>query len=178
MKIKHRPLNVNSATYQQELRPDRPATATPEKLARGRLLIQNFALGFGIVFLVVGIAGFIPGLSQPEHTTPPLVMEAFHGRLLGLFPINLLHNVVHLLIGVWGILGARNIAGAIGFSRGLAIFYGLLAIMGLIPGLQTLFGLIPIHGHDVWLHAGSALIAAYFGFGPPARSAKLGQRML
>jgi hypothetical protein len=42
--------------------------------------------------------------------------------------------------------------------------YGLLAILGLIPGTNTLFGLVPIYGHDVWLHALSALIAAYFGF--------------
>ena len=50
------------------------------------------------------------------------------------------------------------------YARGLAIFYGLLAIMGLIPGLNTTFGLIPIFGHDIWLHALSALVAAYFGF--------------
>jgi len=50
------------------------------------------------------------------------------------------------------------------FGRGLAIFYGLLAILGLIPATNTMFGLVPIYGNDVWLHAGTALIAAYFGF--------------
>jgi hypothetical protein len=40
----------------------------------------------------------------------------------------------------------------------------LLAILGLIPATNTMFGLVPIYGNDVWLHAGTALIAAYFGF--------------
>jgi hypothetical protein len=50
------------------------------------------------------------------------------------------------------------------FARALAILYGLLAVLGLIPGLNTLFGMVPLHGHDVWLHAGTAMIAAYFGW--------------
>ena len=87
-------------------------------------------------------------------------VEANHGRLLGLFPINLLHNLVHLLVGLWGLAGARSFSGALGFARGLAIFYGLLVVLGLIPGTDTLFGLVPIQGHDVWLHALSAAVAA------------------
>lgn len=50
-------------------------------------------------------------------------------------------------------------------------FYGALAVMGLIPGLDTLFGLVPIFGHDVWLHAVTAAAAVYFGWfavTPPA----------
>ena len=50
------------------------------------------------------------------------------------------------------------------YARALAVFYGLLAVLGLIPAMNTLFGLVPIHGHDVWLHAGTALVAAYFGW--------------
>ena len=130
---------------------------------------QKFALAFGILYLVVGLLGFVPGVVQPPPADAPnLMVEANHGRLLGLFPINLLHNLVHLLVGAWGLAGARSFAGALGFARGLAIVYGLL---GLIPGTDTLFGLVPIQGHDVWLHALSAAVAAYFGFGPPARAA-------
>ena len=44
------------------------------------------------------------------------------------------------------------------------MLYGLLAVLGLIPATNTLFGFVPLHGHDVWLHAGTALIAAYFGW--------------
>jgi hypothetical protein len=56
------------------------------------------------------------------------------------------------------------------FARSLAIFYSALAVMGLIRGINTLFGLLPLHGHDVWLHAGTAAIAAYFGWRAEFRS--------
>jgi hypothetical protein len=84
--------------------------------------------------------------------------------LLGLFPINILHNIVHLAIGLWGVLSYRSYGGARTYARGLVVLYALLAIMGLVPGLNTTFDLIPIFGHDVWLHALTALAAAYFGF--------------
>jgi hypothetical protein len=130
-------------------------------------MIRQFALIFGIIYLVVGVLGFVPGLVQPAPNAPPVAADAIHGRLLWLFPINILHNIVHLLIGAWGILGWRSLSGAILFSRGVAIIYGLLAILGLIPATNTLFGFVPIYDHDVWLHAVSALIAAYFGFIAP-----------
>jgi hypothetical protein len=62
------------------------------------------------------------------------------------------------------------VTGARGYAKGLAIIYGILAVMGLIPGLNTLFGLVPLHGHDVWLHAVTAIIAAYFGWFAAART--------
>jgi hypothetical protein len=126
---------------------------------------RRFALIIGILFLAAGIMGFIPGLvSSPHPGDPHVTVHHNHGRLLGIFPVNTLHNIVHLLIGVWGLASFRRFTLARGFARGLAIFYGLLAVMGLFPNLNTTFGLIPIHGHDVWLHAGTALLAAYFGW--------------
>ena len=139
-------------------------------------MIRTFALVFGIIYLLVGILGFIPGLNQHHADLPPIAVDSFYGRLMGLFPVNILHNIVHILIGTWGILSSRSVPAARLFGKGLAILYGLLAIMGLVPGLNTMFGLVPIFGHDVWLHAGSALIAAYFGWiaregdGAPRRS--------
>jgi hypothetical protein len=50
------------------------------------------------------------------------------------------------------------------YARSLAVLYGVLGIMGLVPGLNTVFGLLPLHGHDVWLHLGTAAVAAYFGW--------------
>lgn len=127
--------------------------------------VRRFALIFGIIYLVVGIAGFIPQLLQaPASNAPQLAVDSLHGRLLGLFPVNLLHTLVHVAIGVWGLIAAKSIRAGVTYARSLAIIYGVLAVMGLIPGLQTMFGLAPLHGHDVWLHAGTALIAAYFGF--------------
>ena len=127
-------------------------------------MIKTFALIFGIIYVIAGIAGFIPALTPHTADMPPLTVDTAHGRALGLFPVNILHNFVHIAIGIWGILSSRSIGGARFFARGLAIFYGLLAILGLIPATNTMFGLVPIYGHDVWLHAGTALIAAYFGF--------------
>lgn len=125
---------------------------------------RYFALIGGIVYALVGLLGFIPGTHPLPMDAPQLAVDAGYGFLLGLFPINILHNIVHLAIGVWGILSYRSYAGSRAFARGLAILYALLAIMGLIPGLNTTLGLIPIFGHDVWLHALTAIAAAYFGF--------------
>ncbi|MDQ4119927.1 MAG: DUF4383 domain-containing protein [Acidobacteriota bacterium] len=128
-------------------------------------MIKTFALIFGIVYLLVGILGFVPGINNMDAAgLEPVSVHMSHGRLLGLFPVNAMHNIVHILIGVWGILASRSIGGARVYAQGLAIIYGLLTILGLIPATDTLFGLAPIYGHDVWLHAGTALIAAYFGF--------------
>lgn len=126
--------------------------------------VRTFALIFGIVFLLVGIAGFIPGLLAPPHTHPDVAVDAGYGYLLGLFPVNVLHNIVHILFGLWGLLAYRSATGARNYARGTAIIYGLLVLMGLIPGLNTVFGLVPLFGNDIWLHALLAAIAAYFGF--------------
>jgi hypothetical protein len=126
---------------------------------------RTFALIAGIVYLAVGVLGFIPQLlSAPPANAPALGINAFYGYMLGLFPVNLMHNLVHVAIGAWGIAASRNAGGARTYAKALAILYGILAVMGLIPGLNTLFGLAPIHGHDVWLHALTAIIAAYFGW--------------
>jgi hypothetical protein len=136
---------------------------------------RYFALVIGIVYLLVGIVGFIPASLSPPGVVGPdsargLSVTALHGRLMGLFPVNLLHDVVHVLIGIWGIAAYRSFDGARAFARGLAIIYGLFAAMGLIPRLDTVFGLVPLYGHDVWLHAVTALVAAYFGWGVADRS--------
>lgn len=125
----------------------------------------RFALVFGIIYLVVGVAGFVPALlTAPEGATQNLAVDTLHGNLLGLFPVNILHTLVHLAIGLWGVMAAKSIGASVTYARSIAVLYGVLAIMGFIPGLSTMFGLVPLHGHDIWLHAGSALVAAYFGF--------------
>jgi len=120
-------------------------------------MVITAAKVLGGVFVAVGILGFIPQLVT-------------NGMLLGLFPINAVHNAVHILLGLWGILAAKNAAGAVTYFKGIAVIYALLTVLGLIPATNTLFGLAPIHGNDVWLHAVLALVAAYFGFGPGAKA--------
>ncbi|WP_035139951.1 DUF4383 domain-containing protein [Fischerella sp. PCC 9605] len=126
--------------------------------------IRYFALVVGIFFLLVGILGFVPGLLSLPKSAPAIQVNTGYGYLFGIFPINYLHNVVHLVVGVLGIAAFWSFKFARLYAQGLAIFYGLLAVMGLIPATNTTFGLIPIFGNNVWLHALTALIAAYFGY--------------
>lgn len=130
------------------------------------MAIRYFAIAAGLVYVLIGLLGFVPGINVPgPPDAPDIAVDNFYGYLLGLFPVNILHNLVHLAIGAWGIWAyTKGIPGSRMFARGLAVVYGLLAVMGLIPVLNTTFGLIPIYGHDVWLHAGTALLAAYFGW--------------
>ena len=125
----------------------------------------TFALIFGIIYLAVGLLGLIPAaLRPPPADAPPTHFTMLYGYLLDVFPVNVLHSAVHLAIGAWGIAAWRGLSHPLVYARAIALFYGALAVMGLIPGMNTLFGMLPIHSHDVWLHAGSAAIAAYFGW--------------
>jgi hypothetical protein len=125
----------------------------------------TFALIFGIAYLGAGLLGLIPAaLMPPPADAPPTTFAVMYGYLLGLFPVNILHSAVHIAIGAWGLMAWRGTASPHVFARSLAMLYGVLAVMGLIPGLNNVFGFIPLHGHDVWLHAGTAAVAAYFGW--------------
>lgn len=124
---------------------------------------RTFALLFGIAFLAIGISGFIPGLSSPLHAGHPEVTGTAR-QAFGLFPVNELHNVVHILFGLWGLLASRSLGGSVTYARGVAIVYAVLTVAGLVPNLQTMYGMVPLYGNDVWLHAVLALVAAYFGW--------------
>lgn len=126
---------------------------------------RKFALIWGIVFLGLAATGLIPGLLQPPHAgDPDLAVDAMHGRALGIFPVNILHTLVHAAFGIWGLVASRSWDAAKTYAKAVAIIYALFVIMGLIPGLATTFGLVPLHGNDVWLHILLAAPAAYFGF--------------
>jgi hypothetical protein len=121
------------------------------------------ALVFGVVFLLAGIAGFFAAPPPPD--APPLTLEHGHGLALGLFPVNTLHNLVHLVFGVLGLAASRGaVMAARQYFQLVAVAYALLVILGLLPATQTLFGLTPLWGNDVWLHLLLAAAAGYFGF--------------
>lgn len=126
---------------------------------------RTFALIFGIAYLGAGLLGLMPGLlTPPPPDAPPMRFDVMNGELLGLFPVNMLHTLVHLLIGAWGLAAFMGWSQPRLYARSLAVFYGVLGLMGLIPALNTMFGILPLHGHDIWLHVGTAAVAAYFGF--------------
>ena len=126
---------------------------------------RTFALIWGVAFLMLAATGFIPGLLHDIHPEDPhLLVDEMYGRALGLFPVNVLHSLVHLVFGIWGVLAYRDWDKAKAYAKAVAVIYGLFVVMGLIPGLNTTFGLVPLHDNDVWLHAVLAIPAAYFGF--------------
>ncbi len=118
--------------------------------------VQRAAQIFGIVFILVAILGFVASggsmEADPEHAP----------RLLGLFPVNVLHNVVHLLFGIWGLVASRTFEGSRTYGRVGGIAYLGLALLGLIS--PDMFGLVPIGDHDIWLHAILGIALAAIGF--------------
>ena len=131
----------------------------------------TMALVFGVVFSIVGLLGFFA--SPPDPAAPPLTLDHGHGMVLGLFAVNTLHNVAHLLFGILGIAaGSGVLLAARAYFQLVAVAYVLLAVLGLIPVTQTAFGFIPLWGNDVWLHAAIAAVAAYFGFAAPVAAVR------
>jgi hypothetical protein len=132
---------------------------------------RTFALVFGIVFLLAGASGFIPGMLHPvPANAPPLTVTMGYGLVMGLLPVNVLHNLVHVLFGILGVVAYGGFFAPRVYAQIVAVAYGLMVILGLLPATNTLFGLVPIYGNDVWLHLVLGLVAAYFGFMNPAEA--------
>ncbi|HCR70001.1 MAG TPA: DUF4383 domain-containing protein [Anaerolineae bacterium] len=126
---------------------------------------KYFALVIGILFVLAGVGGFLPIITQPAPADAlPLHLNTSHGRLLGLFPVNIAHNIFHFTVGVFGLLSYKQYATAKTFSKGLAVTLGILTVLGFFPNLNTLFGWLPIYGHAIWLHGLEAIVAAYLGY--------------
>ena len=127
-------------------------------------LAQRFAQIFGLVYLLVGILGFIPPLLT-QGGVPGPVIGPFVGSLLGLFAVNWLHNIAHLAIGAAGLASYRSPAGARSYAIGVGVLYLLLFVIGLI--LPTVFGLLPLNGPDNILHLVSGAAALAIGLASP-----------
>ena len=121
-----------------------------------RDLLTTTAQLFGVVFLLVGILGFIPGITS--DAPGDFSGEGSEAELLGIFNVSILHNIVHLLFGIAGLALARTADGARTFLIGGGVVYLLLWIVGLIGGLEWL----PVNSADNWLHfvLGVALLGA------------------
>jgi hypothetical protein len=128
---------------------DRPTTGD-------RSTLQTVALLFGVVFLLVGILGFIPGITS--DAPGDFAGDESEAELLGLFQVSVLHNIVHLLFGIAGLALARTWDGARNFLIGGGVVYLLLWVLGLI-GLADW---VPVNSADNWLHfvLGVAMVGA------------------
>lgn len=132
---------------------------------------RNCALALGIIFLLLGIAGFIPAFTTlPGETFDsgiPLDADGIYSKgfslLFGAFPTNFIHNLVHVAVGVLGIAAATT-GNAKLYNRGFAISYAVIFLMGIIPLAKTTFGIMPVFGNNVWLNGLTSVIAGYYGF--------------
>ncbi|MGH3810978.1 MAG: DUF4383 domain-containing protein [Pseudonocardiaceae bacterium] len=128
-----------------------------------RTPIQLAALAVAAVFLLVGVLGFVPGVTSSYDQ----MMFAGHeseAHLLGLFQVSILHNIVHLLFGVVGFALARTATGARGFLSGGGIIYLLLWVYGLIIAAESPANFVPLNTADNWLHLALGLGMAVLGF--------------
>jgi hypothetical protein len=135
---------------------------------RDRSPIQIAALLVGAVFLIVGIAGFIPGITTnvgdmkfAGHESP--------SELLGLFQVSILHNIVHLAIGIIGLVAAATWEGARLYLVGGGAIYLALAVYGWIVDRTSDANFVPMNNADNVLHVllggGMILLGVVLGRG-------------
>ncbi|MBC3190940.1 DUF4383 domain-containing protein [Pseudonocardia sp. C8] len=128
----------------------------------GRHPVQLAAAVVGAVFLLVGILGFIPGVTANYEQ----LSFAGHGSgalLLGVFAVSILHNLVHAAFGVAGLVLARSIAGARNFLIYGGVIYAVLWIYGLVIDHDSAANFVPVNTADNWLHLALAIAMIALG---------------
>ncbi|WP_248964409.1 DUF4383 domain-containing protein [Sphaerisporangium perillae] len=116
-----------------------------------RTPLQTAALVVGIIFLVVGVLGFVPGITT-NYGAMTFAGHHSGAHLLGIFQVSILHNIVHLLFGIAGVTMARSWAGARNFLIWGGAIYLVLWIYGLLVGRESAANFIPVNSADNWLH--------------------------
>jgi hypothetical protein len=126
---------------------------------RDRTPIQSVAALAGVVFIVVGILGFVPGVTTHYGD----LSFAGHGsgaKLLGIFQVSVLHNLVHQLFGVVGLVLAKTAEGARTYLLGGGVVYLALWVLGVVGGGDW----IPANTADNWLHLGLGIGLIALGY--------------
>lgn len=118
--------------------------------------VQKAALAVGVVFTVVGILGFVPGVTSNYGDLAAAGHES-QALLLGLFQVSVLHNVVHLLFGVAGIAMSRHPEASLTYLLAGGFVYLVLWIYGLLVDRQSDANFVPLNAADDWLHLGLGL---------------------
>ena len=128
-----------------------------------RATIQRVAMLVGAVFLLVGVLGFIPGITT-DYGQMTFASDDSGAKLLGIFQVSVLHNIVHLLFGIVGLLAARTVAGARSFLIVGGVVYLVLWLYGLLIDKQSAANFVPLNTADDWLHfvLGVGMVAAGF----------------
>lgn len=126
--------------------------ATPTNTGTAtRTNVQKASLAVGAVFLLVGVLGFVPGITG-NYDQLHFAGHHSEAMLLGLFQVSALHNVVHLLFGVAGIVLAKTASGARSFLLYGGIIYLVLFVYGLVIPQDTAGNFVPVNGADNILH--------------------------
>jgi arginine exporter protein ArgO len=123
-------------------------TQTPHE---ERSLVTTAAKVVGAVFLLVGILGFIPGITS-NYSSLSFAGHMSEAKLLGIFQVSILHNIVHLLFGIAGIAMAKRADSARTYLVGGGIIYLVLWIYGLVTSDQSSANFVPVNTADDWLH--------------------------
>lgn len=138
-------------------------SSASDRVAPRRSPVQLAALIVGVAFLLVGIAGFIPGITTGYDTMQVIGHES-HAMLLGVFQVSILHNIVHLVFGVLGVLMARTAPQARLFLLVGGIVYLVLWVYGLVIDHESAANFVPLNTADNWLHLalGVAMVGLSF----------------
>lgn len=118
-----------------------------------RAPVQTVAMVVSAVFLLVGVLGFIPGVTA-DYDTMQFAGHESSAMLFGVFQVSILHNIVHLLFGIVGLAMARSAGGARLYLIGGGVIYLLLWIYGLIIDHGSAANFVPLNNADNWLHLG------------------------
>lgn len=125
-------------------------------------MLKKAALVWGIIFLIVGLAGFIPGLTSTDN----MGMKV----LLGLFMVNGVHNAVHLLTGAASVVASKSEKWSRLYFQLFGVVYALVTVLGFIVGSgHYVLGIIPVNTADNFLHLAITLVTLYLGFGYRAK---------
>lgn len=116
-----------------------------------RTPVQLVAMIVSAVFLLVGVLGFIPGITT-DYDTMQFAGHESSAMLLGIFQVSILHNIVHLLFGIAGLAMSRTAGAAYAFLVGGGVIYLLLWVYGLIVSDESAANFVPLNTADDWLH--------------------------
>jgi hypothetical protein len=123
-----------------------------------------------VIFLVAAIGGFLPRISPPAPFDAEVItLDRLYVFAFGVFPVNLVHDLIHGVFAVWGAIAGLRFRWARRYCRIVFWTYLVLALIGAVPLIDTFFGIVPLYGWDVLLHLGIALVAAWGGYGRASR---------
>lgn len=128
---------------------------------------KNFALIAGLIMLIMGLASFAPILNTTEGL-PPIKVNTSYALFLDVFPLNIFNKLALILFGIWGILTyfkrEKSFEYSVTYAKAIFWVMGGLAVLGIIPQTNTLFGYWPLYGFEIFAHGIFAFAGYYYGY--------------